>query len=461
MEPAPSTSEEYKIKKNQFNFLTFSSETVFILSCILAAFLIRFSLIPQQSVINGDGIYYAGLGKKLISGDFNGGLSAYWSPLYPFFVGISSLFFEDLEFAGRFVSVAAGTLLVVPAYFLIRDFYGRAAAYLGTILIVIHPLLIASSGWVMTESLYTLIFTTGVLIGWRALRRHRRRDFFTTGLLFGAAYLTKPEAIGFIGLFFVLTVGAKFFRSKTPFRRLAIGYTFLLLGFSIFSLPYVGYLYQKTGHWTISQKITSNVSAIDSDKALLELTDDGQTTMRDRLFGDVYETENQAATNSSSPASADKPRTTRFSFSGLLTKTFNQLTKQVREHLRIILPVPFILLAFIGFFFRRWTKRRVAKEIYLFSFVSATFIGYALTVIELRYLFPIIPLLLCWTARGTVEFSNWLAKFVSGFLKIRQQVNPILIQGFTLFVLIISLVPSFLYQFKADELENVPFSTLR
>ncbi|MEP6901083.1 MAG: glycosyltransferase family 39 protein [Actinomycetota bacterium] len=468
MEPAQSISEKETIEKNRPGVFNLSNETVFVLVCALFAFLIRFFLIPQASVINGDGIYYAILGKKIISGDIYGGISAYWSPLYSFLIGISSLFFQDLEFAGRFVSVVAGTLLIFPAYFLIRNFYGRRSAYLGTILLVIHPSLILSSTWVMTESLYALIFTTAILIGSYALRHGKKRFFFIIGLLFGAAYLTKPESLAFIGLFFVLTAGAKFFRRNLQFRRLIAGYLLLLSGFAVFFLPYVVFLHQKTGHWTISQKLLSNVPSFDSGKGLLKLTDNGQITMRDRLFGDVYDPENQPTVNQptvnqpivNQPLIASAPPESphsRFGIGQLISKTFDNLKKQVREHIPAILPYPFILLAIIGLFFRHWTKRRTAKEIYLFSFVACTFIGYALTVIELRYLFTIIPILIGWASFGIVGFSNFVSTTVSGFLKTNRKVNPIWLQIFILITLAAFLKPLFSSQYKPEELQNVPF----
>src|ERR1700730_13243469 len=84
----------------------------------LLAFCIRLLMVKYSWGLDGDGVWYATLGKNLVSGNFKAGLSAYWPPLYPFLIGISSLVIHDLEFAGRFVSVLAGSLLVIPVYYL-------------------------------------------------------------------------------------------------------------------------------------------------------------------------------------------------------------------------------------------------------------------------------------------------------------------------------------------------------
>ncbi len=89
MEPTSSISKRQKIKNLRVITLPLSNEIIFVLGCAATAFLIRFSLISQYSVIEWDGVYYANLGERIISGDFYGGISAYWSPLYCFLIGIS------------------------------------------------------------------------------------------------------------------------------------------------------------------------------------------------------------------------------------------------------------------------------------------------------------------------------------------------------------------------------------
>lgn len=461
MEQVLSSSKEEKNKKSRTALLTISKEKLFISFSVFFAFGIRFFFIPHNMVINGDGIYYATLGKKLISGNLSGGISAYWSPLYSSLVGISSVFFYDLEFAGRFVSVIAGSLLIIPAFYLIRNFYGRIPAYLGSVLIVIHPSLLRSSVWVMTEAVYTLIFTTVILVGWYALRNGKLQTFFITGLLWGAAYLTKPEALGFLGLLLILTIGAKFFRRKISFRRFAAGYMFLLTGFLVCFLPYVIFLHKKTGQWTISQKIMVNLPAFDYDKGLLNITDDGQTTMQDTIWGDVYETE---VSQTSPPPVSETPAKSTFSWSKLKsdviilgTKAIFLFKKQLRDYIPALLPYPFILLAIIGFFYKPWTRFRAAREIYLFSFFLCMLIGYAFSAVELRYVYPLIPILIAWVAKGIVEFSHWTGKSLSNLLRTSGLVKPFLVQIAILLIFIGILTPSILSQNDPIQFQNAPF----
>ena len=68
------------------------------------------------------GVFYATLRRKLVSSHGWEGVDACWSPIYPVLVRLSSLIFKDLEFSGRMVSAIMGSLLIIPAIFLIRKF---------------------------------------------------------------------------------------------------------------------------------------------------------------------------------------------------------------------------------------------------------------------------------------------------------------------------------------------------
>ena len=64
-----STSENPDDVESWPNALPRRNEAVFLAVCVISAFVIRFLLIPHDGIINGDGIYYATLGRKIILGN--------------------------------------------------------------------------------------------------------------------------------------------------------------------------------------------------------------------------------------------------------------------------------------------------------------------------------------------------------------------------------------------------------
>lgn len=425
--------------------------------CIISAFLLRYFALPQNAVINGDGVYYATLGSKLISGNISDGISAYWSPLYSLLIGAAYLFTNELETAGRMVSLVAGSLLIVPAYILLRNFFGETAAYIGTILVVVHPLLITSSGWVMTESLYVLIFTSTVVYGWFALENGRTHMFLVTGCLFGAAFLTKPESIGFVVLFSLLVVVRGLTKPGWKVQRILAAGLVFLTGFAIFFLPYVVFIHHKTGRWTVSQKLVSNSAFNEPGRGMLNLTEDGSTTLMDRIWGDNYEVEatvpegKPAVENSTAPEPRDG-----FNIADLISKTFKNLIKQLKSYSRELFPLPFIFVGAIGFITAAWTRERAARDVYLLSFVACTFIGYAATVTEVRYLYALIPIFVGWVGVGCVNIGRFVAKHLQNRLNIRW-ISPVVIQVSLLMPLIASFIPIISNEFQNRDIHNVPY----
>ena len=247
-----------------------------------------------------DGYYYGVLGRNLISGRFEEGLSTYWPPLYPLLIGISSLFFSDLKFAASSVSVVAGSLLIIPVYFLIKEFYGKKAAPVGAVLVIVYPSLLIYSSVFLTEATYTLLFTTGILTGWLAISHRKSILFFLTGLLFACCYLVKPEAFAFAGLLIVLFLGAAIINKELRSIKPLLNISLFLIGFVILSSPYLLYLHQKTGRWMISQKLSMHLYG---GRNLYALTEDKQGTLADRLWvGRRWEGDNPSGVTQSSGA---------------------------------------------------------------------------------------------------------------------------------------------------------------
>lgn len=386
----------------------------------LLAFLLRlFITLRFEQVISPDGVQYVALGHNLIAGQFQQGLSIYWPPLYPLLVGLSSIFFNDSEFAGRFVSVVAGSLLIFPSYRLIRNWYGARVALIGIAIIALHPLLIYYSTVLLTESTYTLLFTCGVLTGWTALSGGRPRFFLLAGATFGACYLLKPEAAGFLLLLLIPTLARKFFDRACSLKSSVRNALLLCAGFLLPAAPYLFYLRQQTGTWTLSGKTA------------------GHLWQGSRYAGEYL-------TPAVLPLMPDS------------TLALVQLTKALRseyEIFNLIFPFSFVILAGLGLFRKKWTRGRVWREIYLFSFVAAALLGYAVTLPNIRFIIPLVPLLLCWVSKGVDEFTEWLTEIVTeakGARKIlpllRKLVVPLVITG-----LLISLAPLSVYLLRGDK----------
>ena len=397
-----------------------------VLAWTLAAFALRLAvLLCFEHVISPDGVEYVAHARRLAAGDVAHGMSTYWPPLYPALVAVASLVFRDAEFAGRLVSVVAGALLVIPAHRLARRWYGRRTALVCASLVALHPLLAYYSTALLTESTYTLLFTCAVVAGWSALTGTTARAYALAGALFGACYLLKPEAFGFVLLLVVMLVARRLLaktslrRMKTSLRQTSVaGALALVAGFVAAASPQLLYIRWQTGKWFLSAKTS------------------GHLLQGARAAG------GDAAAHAQGLPDA-------------LT-AFVRLAKAMRfeyEIFNLIFPTAFVLLVALGLFRRRWARARAAREAYLLAFVAAALAGYAVTLPNIRFLAPLVPLLLCWVSKGTMELAAWargtLARFNVGAIfaaRVERLTAPLVVA-----VLVLSLAPLFVYLMRGDK----------
>jgi Dolichyl-phosphate-mannose-protein mannosyltransferase len=420
-----------------------------LLAWALAAFALRLAaLLCFEHVISPDGVEYVALGRSLAAGDLANGLSTYWAPLYPALVGLASLVFRDAELSGRLVSVVAGALLVLPAHELIRRWYGRRVALIGASLVALHPLLVYYSTVLLTEATYTLFFTWGLLAGWKALSGTRARAYAFAGAVFGACYLLKPEAAGFLPLLLALTLFRGRLTKACLHRTESLGRTTeasassfadargaalkrrlhqsslrnalaLFAGFAATASPYIFYLRWSAGAWLLSGKTGAHI------------------LQGARLAG-----------GEARPAPVTSPAD-----AGVALARLAKALRFEYEIFNLIFPVTFVLLVALGLFRRRWTRARSLRELYLLAFVCAALAGYAVTLPNIRFLAPLLPALLCWVSKGVAEFAAWARETLDGFgfadrFKARERA---LAAPLAVALLLLSLAPLFVYLMRGDK----------
>jgi 4-amino-4-deoxy-L-arabinose transferase-like glycosyltransferase len=413
------------------------SEWLLLLGAVCCALLLRLSLLPFQFQLTPDGVFYAALAKNLAQGNLAQGLSTYWSPLYPLLVGGASLIFSDIELSGRIVAALAGSLIVIPSYLLAREFYGKVVAAIAAFLLLIHPPLVQYSTLVLTESTYTLLFISFVLAGWYALARGSARDSLLAGLFLGACYLVKPEAIAFFGLLIVLLLCRNYVFAPQPYARVLKNMLLLALGLLLLAAPYLWFLRQETGRWTVSEKFGLNFSVMHQNgNPWFRLDESGSSTLADRLWAGDKHGGRQSKTSEALTAQRPNPST-------LFWRMIKRLNLQYELHLPQLFSPLLFAFAAAGLFRHKWSKQRARQEAYLLLMIFSTLLGYALVVAEIRYLQPLIPIILIWVAQGVVAVESWLLQSSARLKNVgdRLAAHRLLLRTAIVALLAISMLP--------------------
>ena len=421
---------------------------------VLIGFVLRCFLMAQGFIVNADGIFYIWRAQDLMAGDIWNGVSAYWSPLYSFLTGLVGYPIQDFESGGRLVSLLTGTLMIPATYYLATLLFDEVTGVIASLLIATHAALIQASTWVMTEALYGLLFLGIVTTGWLALRDSNIWHWALTGLSIGLAYLTKPEALAFL-LLFPLFIFVTVVIARTNARRSFLGFAIASCIAAACVGPYVVFLHSKVGEWTLTKKTSGNTPTTAHEDQRRKLTNDGRQTTMDRIWGDEY----LSATENKFPTSGDEVSSpallTRLDWARILFK------EQIVDFLPKQLSVAFLPLIIIGLFSTPWTKFEAARNLYLGAFVFSTLAGYSLAVTNIRYLLPIIPLLLIWTAFGSVVAARWLTdsltKISAGTIHLPNSVS----QAITVIALLLLLTPTIIAKFTEEHRTGMPLEEQR
>lgn len=229
-----------------------------LLFIITLAFGLRIFLLLYPEVIHNDGIEYIRYAKEVLTGNWTGGKA---NPGYPVLIALVYPLTKNYEVAGIWISVVFGVLLVIPVFYLGKTIFNERIGILSGLVVAVHPILYTSSGSVLTESTYHFFMTTSVLFGWYAFSEGRFYHLLLFGLFTSLAFLTRPEAIGFL---FIFSVWVFFFNPRGERRNLLKrGWMILVtvLVFLIFSSPFLIQLRKETGKWSISKKVDVSIGS--------------------------------------------------------------------------------------------------------------------------------------------------------------------------------------------------------
>ncbi len=242
------------LKKNNKN-----KSVQLVLFITVVGIIFRLFLMRYRFAVGFDEVNYLKLG---VSGHLNGLsdiLHTYWSPLLPMLISFSSGIFDNYEFAGRIISILAGTLLVIPVYSLGKYVYDEKIGLIAAGFVAIYPPLAFQATNVKTEPVYMLFAIIAIIFGLRMLNRESKGFAFLAGLFSGLAYLTHPQGMGFcIVIAFWILFSTLFRLYAFRFRRMIVLFAILSFGFIIIAAPYLIYLKKATGGWTLSAKGAAN-----------------------------------------------------------------------------------------------------------------------------------------------------------------------------------------------------------
>jgi len=383
---------------------------------LVVALLVRVAWwLAYMSVIENEGAEYATLAINLARGvgyvGILGGEHTLFPPLYPGLIAVAfSALGVEPEAAGRAISLIAGVGLVAALYGITLEMFGRAAAYVAGAMAALHPMLVALSTVVYSESLALAFIAAGVYATIIVMKRRSARVAVCAGAAFGAAYLVRPEGLVFsfaaAGFVLLCGLGAPGWKARLA-PPLAI-----IAAAAAFALPYVGYLSAKAGalHLEGKSHIINSINA--RLRAGMNFEEANRGLGPNMELEGVYLVPDQfELMRRSTTTSLD---TVRALFHDPIGK-IERLLRELRWSAALGFPLMGLLVG-AGFVLSVWWKDRRAVGLLLLAVACVQVL--MLLTLEFRfqrYTFPLLLMLFPWAAIGLVCIARIVARVVRSF----------------------------------------------
>ncbi len=393
-------------------------ERALLAALVVFTVVLRIGLAQADRVIKWDESDYLMLGRNLWAGQgftTAGYPEVHYTPLVPLVLGAFQQVADDPEVASELAYILFGALLILPYHALARRLYGERVALLASALLAVFPVLAASVLYwgTMSEPLYLVLVYAGLLAAWRATGG--RADVggagwhALAGLMFALAYLARPEAILYFGLFALWLLAARAARGELRQRRAWAGLLAYVGAFALLALPYIVYLHQHTGQWTFSGKVgvTFDLGAavIEQDAAAYDIATASLDASGHHIIWFSEE---------------------RFRGAGMLEAVLADpggLARRAWANLRLwfgsffhwrVFPIWALALLPLAWCIEPWDRQRAWRELFLCAALLPPF-GFIILHIETRFFAPAFPILLLWVAKGLSHLGVWLRESIANW----------------------------------------------
>ena len=208
------------------------------------------SLVPAPTVFS-DEYVYSKIALSLTQGDgfsVHGAPSGFYPPLYPLLLTPAFLTSNmDLSyFVIKLINVILSTLIIIPAYLLLKEFLTKKQAETGAILTAILPATFAFTPAIMAENVvYPLTLTTIYLL-YKTYTQDNLKWAIAAGIAAGVTMLAKVSALIFIPTVILFTVIYGYKKQKKQL------YTKSAIILSIFTLIYLPWMLRNFAHFGVS-----------------------------------------------------------------------------------------------------------------------------------------------------------------------------------------------------------------
>ena len=383
-----------------------------LLSILAIAFIVRaLAAVFFTGAIDGEGAEYARIAQNLLWGNGYVGIAEedgkqlFFPPLFPFTIAGVSLLTGDTEIAGRIISVTMGALIVLPTYCIAMKMYDHRTATLAAVLVGFHPFLIYMSTTVFCEMTFLTLILAALCLALSATENPTPRNLLSSGVLYGLAYLMRPEAAAYMliaaTLIFLNTLIRQ--RSSAAFTSIRVG--LMICTFVAVAAPYVAWLSAETGQFRIEGKGPLNIAT----GIRIQL---GEQPLEARYGVDSLGNE-RGVWNQPNLVTIQTHSLSLKEFAAYILRQTKSFVKNASEALASCVPFgspPLFAFAILGVFARPWSRPLAKYQLHILGVIAIMIlITYLIDFSTYTYRFYVllIPFYCIWASVGLWKFVLW------------------------------------------------------
>ena len=215
---------------------------------------VRIYLSVFTYVIKNDSVAFMQNAKFFADGDFLSGLGHDYHPLYSLIMAVLYKVVPNMELSGTIVSLFFGTLTVIVFYLIGKSVFDRKISFVSAIILAFHPYAVRFSADIISDSTYLFFFISAFGLGYFAITNRKLLLYALTGICSALAYLTRPEGIGIIIIVAFWCALKDCVKIKVLWKEKLVSILILVVSFLVFSMPYLVFIKQDTGSWSLTKK---------------------------------------------------------------------------------------------------------------------------------------------------------------------------------------------------------------
>ena len=232
-------------------------------------------------VIKNDSVAYMQNAKYIVSGDFLSALRHDYHPLYSLIMAVLYNVIPNMELSGTIISVLFGTLTVVVFYLIGKSVFDQKVSFVSSVILAFHPYAVRFSADIISDSTYFFLFISALGLGYFAIANRKLLLVALTGICSALAYLTRPEGVGILIIVAFWCALKDCARIKILWKEKLISILILVVSFLVFSMPYIVFIKQDTGSWSLTKKkkvsnlagLEKVIATLKSDRSVKEESD--------------------------------------------------------------------------------------------------------------------------------------------------------------------------------------------